>query len=118
VAANEANFLGDWHNTNPNTSGIVEVQVSTTGGLYYIHAWSACVPICDWGTVPLYFYSPAPYGDTTLYYANAVYSLGYGTAYLTLQFTAPNTLQVLSLTHYSDSSGRQDSYVTDAFYLS
>jgi len=117
VAANQTTFLGEWNNTNPSTAGIVSLQVTMNGGFYYIHAWGACAPTaCDWGQVPLYLYSPAPYGDTTVYYANAVYNLGYGTKYLTLQFSAPGTLQVFTLTHYTDSSGRLDNYSTDTFY--
>ena len=117
-ATDKAAFLGNWNNTNPNTNDIVSLQVTTTGGLYYIHVWGACIPLCDWGEVPLYFYGSAAYGDATIYYANAVYQFGFETDYLTLQFAAPNTLQAIVLTHFTDSSGRHDYSSINTFYQS
>lgn len=118
LAASPTSFLGDWHNTDPNTRGTVELQISQVGGLYQIHGWGACEPSpCDWGTAVLTFYSTGVEGSGT-YYGSAVYQFDFKTSYLILEFIAPNTLQVTNFTHFIDSSGRSDYFMTETFYQS
>lgn len=117
LAVNPASFLGDWHNTDPNTRGTVELQISQVGGVYQVHGWGACEPPCDWGTAVLTFYSTGVEGGDT-YYGLAVYQFNFATSYLTLEFIAPNTLQVTNFTHFTDASGRSDYFSTETFYQS
>ncbi len=50
VNAQMRSFVGNWVNTNSNTSGMTRLVVSASGNRAYIHAWGQCSPRdCDWG---------------------------------------------------------------------
>lgn len=50
VNAQMRSFVGNWVNTNSNTSGMTRVRVTANGNRAFIHAWGQCTPRdCDWG---------------------------------------------------------------------
>jgi len=79
---NLTSLVGTWHNTDPNTKGIVKLII-TDGAGAQIRAFSACEPdLCDWGTV-----SGTAYGrNESAMNANAliaVYDTAYGESVMT-----------------------------------
>jgi hypothetical protein len=111
-------FLGEWHNVQQDSPGIVRAQISHVGVLYQIHLWGQCHPdLCDWGNVQLYFYSrdvgTSP--NYAAYYGVAVYQFGFETVYVLTQFINNQQLQIMTLTHFTDASGRSDYYASGIF---
>lgn len=47
-----AAFVGDWHNVDPSTSGMVELRVAGREGTATMTGFGACTPeACEWGAV-------------------------------------------------------------------
>lgn len=46
-------LVGNWKNDNPQTRGIIRLEIHQEGETVLVHAWGACSPQdCDWGAQP------------------------------------------------------------------
>ena len=99
-------FVGNWVNIDPNTPGIIKIQVSKSGNNLNVHAWGNCHPTyCDWGIVSAY-YDGQPFV--------VVYNPGFAIKTLTMTIEG-GALHVNCFTHFIDNSGRQD-YGADYYF--
>jgi hypothetical protein len=106
VPSNTSQFVGMWQNVDPQTRGLVQVNIRTQGTTVYVHPFGSCVPIsCDWGEV-----SASVTGGTL----QAVFNLTFEIDTQTLTLSN-GQLQSTVHTHFIDGSGRADEDVTDVF---
>jgi hypothetical protein len=106
-------LAGTWHNTDPNTGGIVAIIITDAGGIQ-IQTFSACSPdLCDWGVV-----NGAAYGRNessvraTTFLAH--YDPNYGESVMTGSRTGPY-LRVEVFTKFREGSGRSDTVWAGVF---
>jgi hypothetical protein len=111
ASANE--LLGDWHNINPETRGLVRVVIDEMGGAVRVHAWGVCHPMpCDWGTVRAIPYAPDV--DTPLpmgaKYLLAEFTTTFSRTLLIIRTSAesPGQLEVTYLGQFTDGRGRSN----------
>jgi hypothetical protein len=59
ASAQTARFAGHWKNTNPNTRGLVELEIKVNGVVVDVKAFGACEPSpCDVGNTDARPYAP------------------------------------------------------------
>jgi hypothetical protein len=120
ASANLVELLGDWHNVDSKTRGLVRIVVAEAGGEIEVHAWGACHPTaCDWGTERATPYAPDV--DTPLP-AGAQYLLAeFPTTFSnTLLIISPavesnGQLEVTSLGRFTDGSRRSNHAQAELF---
>jgi hypothetical protein len=60
-------LVGVWENVDPNTSGIVKIEIYERGLELSVRAWGSCSPDpCDWGTVDGLAYSTSVMGTVAV----------------------------------------------------
>ncbi|MBI5877341.1 MAG: hypothetical protein HZB53_06805 [Chloroflexi bacterium] len=101
-------FLGIWHNIDDNTRSWTKVEITSEGDQFIAHFWGRCHPTdCDAG-ISMVTYKGSP----VLMFKND----GFATRNQTLGFVkATNILQVTTITHFTDNSGRTDFTSVDFF---
>ena len=106
VQPNTGVFTGNWVNTNPNTGSWTRLSVSVDGTRIIAHVWGRCHPTdCDAGSA-----GGASSGNS------AQLTLNNGFAERQMRFTlSGDTLQVTTVTHFTDNSGRKDYSSSDTF---
>jgi len=107
-SAQIARFDGHWHNTNPNTKGLVGVDIKVNGTDVTVRGWGACTPTpCDWGAVDGYAYAtdvgadPAQTADAV----TAEFTKSFEVTLLTIQ-PRGDDLFITAYTRFTDGSGR------------
>jgi hypothetical protein len=120
ASANLAELLGNWHNVNAATRDIVRVEIMHVGGAIEVHAWGACTPTpCDIGTAKAMPYAPnvgAPLPQDAQY-LQVEYKKSFEVMTLVIG-PSPNPggeLHVVSLTQFTDNSGRSNHAMSDMF---
>ncbi len=103
-------FLGNWVNTESLTRSITKVSITESGDDLDVHMWGACVPTdCDWGTVST---TKTDAGDCIL---ELTWKPSFAHRKQTVEAIGNNMLEVVTMTHYTDGSGRPDMTTTDTF---
>lgn len=60
ASANELIALGKWKNVNPETNGMVELDIQKYDQKLFINAWGSCSPTnCEWGETDFHMLSSA-----------------------------------------------------------
>ena len=96
ASANLVELLGDWHNIDSRTRGLVRIVIAEAGGAITVHPWGACHPDpCDWGTVKATLYAPDI--DT---------ALPAGAQYLLAEFTTSFSTTMLIISPAAGSKGQ------------
>jgi hypothetical protein len=111
-----ADYIGEWTNADPNTSGITRILVRKDNEKLGVEVFGRCHPTdCDWGTV-----EAKPFGanvqssaDAPINSVVATFSPGFAEKRLTLRLTTRDTLTSLVDTHFTDRSGRGDYETTE-----
>src|SRR3984957_14282819 len=99
--ADPGDFVGEWHNVDPNTQSIAAVKIHQAWFGIDVHTYGACSPqACDWGSVHGHFIN----GDTV----EAKYTTGFSIVWLTLHRDWHHKLDFKTHTHFTDNSGRPD----------
>src|SRR3974390_207455 len=101
MPATAADFLGNWHNVDPNAQSLVRIDVHPSAFGVEVHAFGACTPQpCDWGNATGQFTGP----DTL----RAKYVTSFSIVWLTLHRQWGDRLDFKTHTHFTDNSGRPD----------
>ncbi len=110
--AADSDFLGTWVNMNPNTRGIVKIEI--TAGLN-MRMWGSCTPTpCDNGTTPLVTYG-ANSSDTNHKVATGMYVFSFKTVGTTLKVISPTRLNFEHFNKFTDGSIRQNYWMLEKF---
>ena len=119
ASADISQFLGDWHNIDANTRGIVRIQIAESEGAIKVHVWGKCHPDpCDWGVAPAASYASkvdAPQTDTD--YLRVEFRQWFAIHEFILG-PAPGQnrpLSVTGLNQFTDGSGRSNFAYTAQF---
>jgi hypothetical protein len=111
-------FTGDWVNTNPNTGGIVRIQVTAAGANVHVHIWGKCSPSpCDWGTRQAIVYGPSPAANP-IAQARAltvVFPTNFDEALVVLKPSGPALLTAEDFDRFTDNSGRKPFVQLESF---
>lgn len=100
-----------WLNIDPNTNGIVKIDIAEVPGGLTIHPWGSCQPTpCDWGSQTVNVSPGASSWDVRWTTSFAKRDQHY--ARLTEQ-----SLNVTTHTHFTDNSGRADHDSNEYFAL-
>jgi hypothetical protein len=117
-----APLLGDWHNTDRESGGIVRLVITPgaagasgdAAGRITVHAWGAGTPDPrDWGEASGDVYADGP-GGTTAAAFGALYDHGFLRIHLQAKVNR-GVLVVAIFNQFTDDSGRS-SYFTREFY--
>jgi hypothetical protein len=104
-----APLAGAWKNTNSATRDLVEIVITAAGANLFVHAYGACSPKpCDWGNVAGMAYSSGVSSTPAIAFT-ASYKFSFSTVTL-VGHLAGAILNVESITHFTDGSGRNDYY--------
>lgn len=109
--ASMAQFSGKWKNTDPNTRGVTTLRIGVSGSRVSIQAWGKCHPKdCDWGKVNATAYAPNASSNLaqSAQALSAVFKTNFSRTLLVIHAVSGNRLQVETLTHFTDNSGRTD----------
>jgi hypothetical protein len=103
------NWLGTW--SNPDSSGLVGLDIAHQGGALTVTGRGACTPNpCDWGATSGSAHAPSPAvdpaDDTTA--ITATWNQGFSMVTVVLNRTADGALSAQTFTHFTDGSGRTD----------
>jgi len=115
-AMNTSDLIGTWINSNPNTSGIARIVISSSGGNLSLRAYAVSPegPI-DWGSVNINAFASTPTSDVAAGFT-CLYDLGFAEA--RLQAMIMKGLLVLAqLQKFKDDSGRVDYFVREYFAI-
>ncbi len=107
VAHTIDNLVGNWTNVHSSTRNVVAIDI--TGGITstVAHAYGACSPSpCDWGT--------AVVGDEASF-GRAVFTFSFAVKTL-LILRVGSQLRVVTVVHFTDTSGRKDYRAIDTFH--
>ncbi|OPX79471.1 MAG: hypothetical protein A4E45_00627 [Methanosaeta sp. PtaB.Bin039] len=111
ATASLSQFSGGWKNTDPNTSGITRLEISTSESYISVQAWGKCHPEdCDWGEAEAISYAPSVESDpaSEAEALLAIFNPGFAETTLVIQPAGNNRLKVLNFQHFTDGSGRSD----------
>jgi len=102
-------FSGHWANIDPNTRGIVAIDISVAGTSANVQAWGNCQPSpCDWGTVTAYPYASGVSSNPADVQALlAVFDAGFSETTLVLSLSG-DQLKADSYDRFKDNSGRNN----------
>lgn len=110
AVASISQFVGNWKNTDANTSGVTRLEINANGAQMTLHAWGKCHPQdCDWGEVQATPFAPNVSSDI-VQTANAL-SATFNTSFSqTVVIVRPsgNNLRAEFFTHFTDQSKRSD----------
>ena len=100
-----------WQNTDPNTNGIVKIDIAEVPNGLTIHPWGACLPTpCDWGSQMV---NVSPGASTW----DVHWSTSFAERDQHYTRVTDRRLNVTTHTHFTDNSGRADYDFTDNFAL-
>jgi hypothetical protein len=108
--ANINQFVGHWHNSDPNTKGITQLQITVQGNNVFVHAWGKCHPQdCDWKAVPGYAYADNVSQNVMAgaLAVTAFYKTGFSETIIVLH-AARNQLRANTFTRFTDNRGRSN----------
>lgn len=102
-------WLGSW--SDPDSNGVVGVELTIEDGFLKISAQGACSPNpCEWGQVDAYAHAPSPAvnpaDDTEAILA--IWEKGFSVTTMILNRTDDGKIAAQSLTYFTDGSGRTD----------
>jgi hypothetical protein len=84
VRADQQDYIGEWTNVDPNTSGLTRLILFNDGDTWKIHAWGKChTEDCDWKTVDLHILGSSV-SDKSFKSGFAIWDQGFATRYITL----------------------------------
>jgi hypothetical protein len=110
-------FAGSWTNVDPNTRGIIKLDISIIGTTVQVQGWGSCTPTyCDWGTVQAQAFTSSASSDI-LHGTDiliAVFDAGFSETTLVIKLTG-NRLNVDSYDRFKDNSGRSNYLASYAF---
>jgi hypothetical protein len=120
ASATLGQLLGDWKNVNPSTRDIVRIMITDTGGGIEVHVWGACSPTpCDWGTRQAIPYAPnvSEPLPADAQYLEADFPQSFAQVKVIIGPAAGpgGELRAISLTRFTDNSGRSNDVNTDMF---
>ena len=106
-----ADYIGVWHNSDPNTRGISRLWLHTEGSALQLQVWGSCTPAdCDWGSANATAFergvSSAPGKDVRSVEAN--FKTNFSEVKVTLSLEQKGKLTASYATHFTDNSGRSD----------
>ena len=104
VSAQLRSFVGNWSNTDSNTSGITRIRITASGSNVYTHAWGQCSPRdCDMGRSTATRY----YSSNSLSRLTASFNRTRGISrFVIFSLLRSNVLQARVFVRYSGSSRR------------
>lgn len=103
-------FVGNWKNTDPNTSGITRLEIKASGSQVTLHAWGKCHPEdCDWGEVSATAYAPNVSSNVTqtANALSAVFNTSFSQTTVIIRPVGRN-LRAEVFTRFTDQSNRSD----------
>ena len=109
AVADVSDFLGNWVNTDSDTSGITRVVVTPAGGNQVkIRVFGQCSPTdCDWGVRLGHSYAADP-GSYDVRSITANFNAGFANKQIILRKGGGGDLRFEVLTDFNDGSGRHD----------
>lgn len=111
----EPEFIGWWVNVDTNTNSITQVQIEEEiedGKTLIVHIWGRCYPVdCYWG------YQTVSYSDALDGIIEIIWLPGFAEKTQELKLLPDDSLQVTTLVHFIDNSGRPDYETVDYFKL-
>ena len=115
-AMHTSDLIGTWINSNPNTSGIARIVISSSGGNLSLRAYAVSPEgLIDWGSVDINAFASTPTSDVAAGFT-CLYDLGFAEA--RLQAMIMKGLLVLAqLQKFKDDSGRVDYFVREYFAI-
>jgi len=115
-AMNTSDLIGTWINSNPNTSGIARIVISSSGEKLSLRAYAVSPEgLIDWGSVDINAFASTPTSDVAAGFM-CLYDLGFAEA--RLQAMIMKGLLVLAqLQKFKDDSGRVDYFVREYFAI-
>ena len=107
--ADVGDFLGNWVNTDSDTSGITRILVTPAGGGHVkIRVFGQCTPVaCDWGVRPGHSYAESP-GSSDVRSITAQFNTGFANTLVILRRAPGGDMRFEVLTDFTDGSGRND----------
>jgi hypothetical protein len=109
ASAQTALFEGHWKNVNPQTRGVVELDIHVHGLDVDVKAWGACSPKpCEIGNIDAHLYAPGV-GDNLVATARALivrYHDSFSERILVIEPRGQDELFAQMFTHFTDNSKR------------
>jgi hypothetical protein len=109
ASADIGQFLGEWHNIDPNTRGIVRILITEGDGAIKVHVWGRCHPEpCDWGEAPAVPYAANVDAAQDTEYLRVEFRTWFAVNELTIGPASDRNrqLSVTDLNQSTDGSGR------------
>jgi hypothetical protein len=105
-------LIGTWVNVNQETGGLMRVVFARSGKEVTVHVFGACAPHpCDWGVVNGIIYAEnADAVPAVAFSAKRTFSFEQD---ILVGHLVKGSLQIETLTHFTDESGRSDYYSLD-----
>lgn len=109
AVADVSDFLGNWVNTDSDTSGITRIVVTPAGGNQVrVRVFGECHPTdCDWGVRLGHSYTEDP-GSDDVRSISAIFNTGFASKQIILRKAGGADLRFEVLTDFHDGSGRRD----------
>jgi hypothetical protein len=102
-------LIGTWCNCDPNTRGIVKIELSEKAGSLLVHVYGACHPTpCDWGVVSGIAYAESVVDNDAIAFT-APYDHGFSERILTGHIDC-GSLVIETFSTFKDGSGRSNYY--------
>jgi hypothetical protein len=109
ASAQTARFEGHWKNVNPQTRGVIELDIKGRGIDVDVKAWGACTPKpCEIGNIDAHLYAPGV-GDNIVATAQALivrYHDSFSERILVIEPRGEGELFAQMFTHFTDNSKR------------
>jgi hypothetical protein len=100
-------LIGDWKNIDPNTRGLTRVLITESGADVVVHAWGRCHPAdCDWTPVNVYGLTVKDNLVSTAHAISALSRTSFSETLIIAHLTAPDHLQIETMTRFIDGNGR------------
>ncbi len=111
-------FLGYWKNTNPHTSGVIELAIEPADTGLSIRIWGAAADDrVDWGVQRAEAFACVEENAVQAASLYATYDFGFMTTELQLRLNK-GILPLMSFSVFRDDSGRSNYYAREFFYRS
>lgn len=109
AAADISDLVGNWVNTDSDTSGITRVVVTASGGNHVnVQVFGQCHPTdCDWGSVPGKSYFDSV-NSNHVHSVMARFNSGFANTIVILRDVSGDRLAFEVMTDFTDGSGRRD----------
>ena len=109
-----AALVGSWNACDAATRGLVRVVIAASGSAITVHAFGACTPTpCDWGSVPGSAYAASVSSNAAIAFS-AFYKFSFKETIVT-GVLDNGSLIVETFNHFTDGSGRSDTYTKGYF---